>query len=374
MSSQRVRCNEFSRHRSSRRHRSFRRNGGGLSLLAVLWVTARSAPAVASESDAYVQLRWQRSPSARTCPEQTELEQLVRLRLGRNPFAPTAQRTIDASIDFTGSEWHVELHVHDASGPVQGQRVFDVRAESCAQVVDAVGLAVALAIDPNASIASLPSAAAMSEPASAAHDLSAANDRNNAMPPAQPVYRPSPYAYVPLPTALPAPKNPYSVQLTLRGVGAAGLLPNVAPGLGVAGAIGGEVAEGTLSMAYLPETALNQQFSFGLTTLDLGVCGHAARSRWIVASLCTEAHAGAIHSVVRQLQPLHPGDSFFAALSAGPKIGWRGWAPFFVEIGISAWLAVRRPTFGVLGDKSPSFYEVSEVSGVAFLGVGWTTQ
>ncbi len=334
-------------------------------------VMAYSARVSAVESDAYVQLRWQRGPTARTCPEQAELEQLVRLRLGRNPFAASAPRTIEASIDYTGSEWHVELHVRDASGPVQGQRVFDVRAQACAEVVDAVGLAVALAIDPNASIASLPSAATPSESQQGAHEQGPANNRiNTAVAPVAPAYSPLPYTYVALPTASAAAKDPYETQLTLRGLVAGSLLPGAAPGLGVAGAVGKQILEVTLGISHLPETAQNQQFSFGLTTLDAGLCGHAARSRSVVASLCGEVHAGAVHSVVRQLQPVHPGDRFYAALSIGPKIGWRAWSPLFFEVGVSAWAAMERPIFD-LADGS-NVYKIPEVSAVGFLGVGWT--
>ncbi len=335
------------------------------------WAIAATRPARAAEADAFVRFHWHRGASAASCPEQPELEQLVRLRLGRDPFAANAPRTIEASIDFAVGAWHVELHVRDATGPVQGQRVFDVRAESCAQVADAVGLAVALAIDPNASIASLPAA---TTPSDAPREQGPYGPTN---PVAIPVAPASPlYAYPPLPQPLPPLTEPFSAQLTLRGLLAAGLLPGAAPGLGVAGAVGKRAVHVTLGLSYFPEeTARDTRFSFGLTALDAGVCGDAFRSRQLVAGVCGEARAGAVHSVVRQLRAVDPGDSPYVALSVGPKLGLMMWAPFYVEFGASAWAALKRPTFELTdasGQRS-SVHEVKTVSAVAFLGFGWTS-
>jgi hypothetical protein len=128
-----------------------------------------------------------------------------------------------------------------------------------------------------------------------------------------------------------------------------------------------------LGTTYLPEASLNPNFAFGLTTLDGGVCGNAPRSHWFTSAVCAEAHVGTVHSVVAGLVPLQPGDRFYSALSIGPKLGWLAWAPFFIEAGASAWVALKRPTFAMAGDSGPPFYEVREVSAVGFLGFGWTT-
>src|SRR5664280_1069595 len=359
MSSQRMRRNVPSRGLVNSQQVPHLALGGMLrrfcGWLLTAFAFACPAHARAAEADAYVRLHWLRGASASVCPEQAEVEQLVRARLGRDPFASNAPRTIDASIDFAGGAWHVELHVRDATGPSQGQRVFDVRADSCAQVADAVGLAVALAIDPNASIASLSPATAPSESSRDAHtyDHDPGNDRGPgnfaAMPAAAPPL-PFRYAYgAPPIQAPPAPAvEPYSTQLTLRGLVAGWLLPGVAPGLGVSGAIGKRVVQITLGISYFPEASRNSQFSqfsFGLTTFDAGFCGNAVNSRWFIAGVCGEVHVGAMHSVVNQGQPVYPGDRPYAALSLGPKIGWRAWAPFYVEGGLSTRASFWRPEF-----------------------------
>ena len=149
-------------------------------------------------------------------------------------------------------------------------------------------------------------------------------------------------------------------------------MPGVAPGLGVAGGVGGRLVQFTLGMTYLPEASLNRQFAFGLTTLDAGVCGNTPRSHWFASAVCAEAHAGTVHSVVAGLVPLQPGDRFYSSLSIGPKIGWHAWSPFFIEAGASAWVALQRPQFSLANDTSPPFFEVRQVSAVGFLGFGWS--
>ena len=349
----------------------------GIWLFGLLLTSTHSKQAQASDSDAFVQLHWQRGADAQSCPAQAELEQLVRLRLGRNPFNSSSPRTLEASIEHQGSAWHVELHIRDSYGPTQGHRVFDISADSCAQVADAVGLAVALAIDPNASIASLPSSAAMQlespEPAPkrVPEGTPLRLDENSA---AVPVPRPYVYPQAAVTSPIPqSPAAPYKAQLALRGIIAGGLLPGAAPGLGVAGGVGGRWLQLTLGMTYLPEEWQSREFAFGLTTLDTGVCGNAPHAGWLTSSVCAEAHVGTVHSIVRGLMPLQPGDRFYGALSIGPKLGWRAWSPFFVEAGASAWVAFQRPQFALAHDTLPYFYEVREVSLLGFLGVGWTT-
>jgi hypothetical protein len=348
--------------------------------LALVFALVCPGLARGAEADAYVRLHWLRGASAGSCPEQIEVEQLVRARLGRNPFVSNASRTIDASIDFAGGAWHVELHVRDATGPAQGQRVFDVHADSCAQVADAVGLAVALAIDPNASIASLSPAPAPNESTRDTHgyDHGPGNDRgggNVAAVPAAPPPTPVRYAYgAPPIQSPPAPTvEPYGAQLTLRGLVAGWLLPGTAPGLGVSGAIGKRIVQVTLGISYFPEASRDSQYSFGLTTIDAGFCGNATNSRWVIAGVCGELHVGAMHSVVvTPLQPTHPGDRPYAALSLGPKIGWRAWAPFYLEGGLSAWASFERPQF-TQNEGASTIFESSPIGVVGYLGVGWTT-
>jgi hypothetical protein len=297
------------------------------------------------------------------------------MRLGRDPFAANALRTIEASIDTKGGLWHVELTVRDADGPVEGRRVFDVRADSCTKVVEAVSLAVALAIDPNASFTIDPAVPGLSVPSQTNTNPSTQSDTDvhsaSSSKPETPVrYR---YAQIFVPIAAPCPpSHPVPVDLSLRGIAAAGLLPNIAPGFAVAGSVGYKDSHATLGISYFAESSRNQQFAFGLTTLDLGYLHDIVRSNSMAASLSAEVHVGAMHSVVTQLESIHPGDRFFGAASLGPRLVWRAWAPLFIEGGVSAWVPFARPVFWTTDQNSPVF-QSKLPSGVGYLGAGWVT-
>jgi hypothetical protein len=329
----------------------------------------------ATERETFVRFRWLRSVEASVCPEQADVQRLVQMRLGRDPFAANALRTIEASIDAKAGLWHVELSVRDADGPVEGRRVFNVRADSCTKVVEAVSLAVALAIDPNASFTIDPRVPGLSVPSQTNTNPSTQGDTDVHSAPTSNPETPVRYRYaqifVPIETPC-APSRPTPVELSLRGISAAGLLPKIAPGFAMAGSVGYQNSHAVLGISYFAESSRNQQFAFGLTTLDLGYRHDIVRSNSMAASLSAEVHVGALHSVVTQLEPLHPGDRFFGAVSLGPRLVWRAWAPFFIEGGVSAWVAFARPEFSMAGTNLPVF-ESKLVSGVGYLGAGWVT-
>jgi hypothetical protein len=338
-----------------------------------------------------VHLLWLRGANAEHCPDQVDLERHVRIRLGRDPFAPNAVRTIEASLYRTSGIWHAELNVHNATGQVEGRRRFDVSAESCAQVVDAIGLAVALAIDPQASMvdggtpqvrskSSLDTgpAGAMPRPSGLGSDSGPTPPDGTA--PSAPTRSGDshcPPLHAPLPNRSRPPNSDnrlgYAYELSLLGLSASGLLPGLAPGVAVLGGIGGSGTRFLLGLAYFPETTLNAQFSFGLTTLNAGLCGDIVNSALVSGSLCGDVEVGAMHAVVRQVVPLHPGDRTFVALGLGPRLGWHVFAPLFLQGGVAAKVGLVRPEFAVKGEASQVF-ESHAVSGVAFIGIGISTR
>lgn len=321
----------------------------------------------AAETDAFVRLVWIRGLGADSCAGQLEVERQVRWRLGRDPFVLDAKRLIEARVSLVEGTWHAEIAVHDNTGAALGQRVLDVRADNCAEVVDAVGLAVALTIDPNVSLDSkvppLPNSEPLSQNGRQLAPTQAPAEPNNLRPFAQ-LYP----IFVPQPTVNDSRKSSYDYELSLRGLATSGLIPGVAPGIALWGAFGQRGIRLSLGLSYLPESKLNG-FSFGLTTASLGLCADVFRSKVVAASVCGALEVGAIHAVIlQQLAPLHPGDHPFAALDFGPKVGWRGWAPFFVEVGANATIGFDRPIFEIRGE-SPVF-QSKLPSGVGFVGVG----
>ena len=331
--------------------------------------TGSPRQSLGAETDEFVRLIWIRGVHADTCPGQLEVERQVRWRLGRDPFQLDAARMIEAKVSLVDATWHAEIIVRDNTGAVLGQRLLDVKADNCGQVVDAVGLAVALVIDPNVSFESrvppLPSAAAPSKNAGAVAPAQAPLAAT--APSAQPLP-----VYAAPPQNASCDKSRYEYELTLRGLVAAGLLPGLAPGAGVAGAFGSKGIRLTLGLTYLPETKLDDGFAFGLSAVSAGLCADALRSGVFSVSACGELFAGAMHAVVYKLEPLQPGDRAFAALGVGPKLGLRAFSSFFIEAGVNAAIDFLRPQFAIRGVEQPKF-ESSLVGGIGYLGVGVST-
>jgi len=329
--------------------------------------TGSPRQSLGAETDEFVRLIWIRGVHADTCPGQLEVERQVRWRLGRDPFQLDAPRMIEAKVSLVDATWHAEIIVRDNTGALLGQRMLDVKADNCGQVVDAVGLAVALAIDPNVSfesrVPSLPSAAPPSRNGTAG---------TRAQPPVgaaamAPLAQPKPEHAAPTQDAE-HDKSRYEYELTLRGLIAAGLLPGVAPGMGVAGAFGANGLRLTLGLSFLPETKLDDGFSFGLTAASAGFCADVIRTGLISASLCGELIAGAMHAVVYRLEPLRPGDYAFAALGVGPKVGLHVSSPFFIEGGVVAAFDFLRPKFAI--HNGGTVFESSLLGGIGYIGVG----
>lgn len=78
------------------------------------------------------------------CPDQPALQRAVAERLGRDPFSPTAQRTIAVRM----SRGAADIRVIEASGVVAGQRQLVSNSEDCGELAKATALAVAIVIDP----------------------------------------------------------------------------------------------------------------------------------------------------------------------------------------------------------------------------------
>jgi len=169
-------------------------------------------------------------------------------------------------------------------------------------------------------------------------------------------------------------RNPYQYELTLRATGTTGILPTFAGGTSVAGAFGRDGTRLMVALTYLPESTSDARFSFGFAAASGGVCGDITRQRLLATTVCGEFSLGAIHSVVHQLEPLNPGDRLTAAVGLGPKIGWRAWAPLFLEVGVSAWVGLVRPKFAIINADSTrtTVFQSQAVSGLGFVGVGVT--
>lgn len=162
-------------------------------------------------------LSFAREVGAERCPDESALRAEVAARLGADPFVAVADREVVARIDRQGGRLHglVELRT---SGRVQGSRDLAIDSEDCAELVRAMALALAIALDPEHA------------------DTSATPPPATPSPAPLPV-TPPPAAPAPRPTAAPSrppePPGPRVVPEVGASVAiATGLAPSTAIGFG----------------------------------------------------------------------------------------------------------------------------------------------
>jgi hypothetical protein len=149
-----------------------------------------------------------------------------------------------------------------------------------------------------------------------------------------------------------------------------GLLPRVAAGAGLGSYLSLGRFQLLLGMSWFPEVDVNgRPFAFGLTVGEVGSCLAFLNTRSTIGSVCVEAQAGAIHAVVRDLQPLRAGAEPWLAAGAGPRFSFAVHGPLRIDLGGLLVVPFSRRKFGVTGERDPVF-QSSPVGGMAYLGVG----
>jgi hypothetical protein len=108
-------------------------------------------------------LVYSRSAEADSCPDEQSLRRAVATRIGYDPFFPYATRTIVATMARHGRDFVATVDLVDEGGFSHGAR--ELRAAGdCGELLDAVALAIAIAIDPQSLTQTTPPAPPESEP------------------------------------------------------------------------------------------------------------------------------------------------------------------------------------------------------------------
>lgn len=312
-----------------------------------------SAAARADPPAGDVRLTWVRAAGADRCPSPASVERDVARRLGREPWARDAARSIEVVASRPERRWLASIFVRDRDGALLGTRDLAADGDDCVALAASVALAVALAIDPDAV-----------EPPPAPAPVA---------PSAPPPPRAAPRARRVRP---PAPRRPTATRargggVALRAVAGAGLLPGIAPGV----ALGAEVLSVgdfrvTTGFVLFPEARTGDgAFGFGLAAGSLSAC--AATSRRARAALvgCAGALVGAMHGVVYDLRPVGAGDRPWVALQAGARVEARVAGALYAELGADLVVPLLRHRYGVVGRPEVAFQQ-RPVGGAGHLGVG----
>ncbi|WP_044986457.1 hypothetical protein [Sorangium cellulosum] len=201
------------------------RRAARLALLAAALV-ASARPARASSGEQTASLSWVRLAGAEACVAARALAQAVEARLGRAALvsAARADLTIEGRVEPGASGgWRAVIAVADADGALLGTREIATASPRCGAIDGELALAIALMIDPSASL----SPGAPPPPAVPAP------------PPAQPP-APAPSQpqvivqriLIPVPPPAPPPPAPWRVEIGAGPLFGLGLLPS--PGVAAA--------------------------------------------------------------------------------------------------------------------------------------------
>jgi hypothetical protein len=119
---------------------------------------ARAEPAPASKG---VRLEVHRGPRAENCPDDAAIRAGVTAQLGYQPFSDPGDRVFVVVIDGADGRYSATVSLQDAAGHPVGLQQLTYRLTSCDELVEAIELAIAVAIDP---LAVAPERAVTSQP------------------------------------------------------------------------------------------------------------------------------------------------------------------------------------------------------------------
>jgi hypothetical protein len=323
-----------------------------------------------------VRLSWVRGPGAHGCGSPQRIAGQVAARLGRNPFAADAARSVEVYLTRGEGGWRAEIFVQSPEG-LLGSRELSSEAADCAPIEAAAVLALALAIDPDA--ATRPPEVATAAPSPAPVPVPPTTTGGSLGPPATlPAPRERTAEVIvppPLPVLLapdePPPVATFASGAALRAGAGVGLLPGVAPAISLAVEVGvAKAAQITGGALWMPDVrASDARFAFGLTAFALGACVALVGRPRVDLAACGAFWAGALHAVVFDLTPVDPGQHAWAAAEVSPRLRVRIAGPLHAEVGVHLMVPLVRQPFTVTGFAAPVFQQ-APVALLPFAGLG----
>jgi len=262
---------------------------------AIVTVTARARAQVPR-----VRLSVVAPPEITECVTDAQLRGDVGARLQHDPFDPMALRAIEVVLAQTSTGLSARVYVRDDPSAAAAMREITVDAGECERLRGALGLVVALAIDPASLVlASSPEPSPSPPPPSAPRALR-------------------------LPTASdPAPWD--AREHVWLGVGTSwGTLPDFAPAL----ALGMDTARHGLLFAQFAALRTTEArtadaaYGFSLTDFRGSTCIGSSIDRWSFSG-CLGLRAGLVSGVVHNLavMPRDPGDYPWVAVAGSARVG-----------------------------------------------------
>jgi len=290
---------------------------------------------------------WVRAGAADDCPSAGTLRARVRERLGYDPFAADAEVSLEATVAREGDLWTAQVYKRGAEGELLGERTLANQAPDCEALGEAVALALALAIDPEAAVRGAAEDSGVEEPVS---------DEEPAPTPAPEAPETEAHEAVPVPP--PTHRTGERPRLAFGAAFAHELVPGIGYGfrLSVDGAIT-RLWRWTVGAELWPEREVTRDTSrvgVGLTQGSAGVCVGRTFARGALHG-CGSLTLGALHVVVYDPVPRDPGDRVFLGLSASLRGSVRVVGPVHLGVWAAATVPLIDHDLFVEGNPSPIF-------------------
>ncbi len=192
----------------------------GATLATIVIVFGVHVDAAASPS---AKLVYVRGAGTETCPPEADLRKAVAVRLGYDPFFPSAQKTVVAEIARAPAGYRGKVRIVADDGTVRGERELSTKGDDCGELTSAIALAVSIALDD------------LDEPGP--KEPPAAESTPPPPPPPEEPPPPPPSAASPAPRETPSPKPAppaMDFALSLGPSISFGTAPGPSPGLGLA--------------------------------------------------------------------------------------------------------------------------------------------
>ena len=341
-----------------------------LAILAALGAlcTTQTLRAQASEPAAppQVQFDWVRGVGADACITRGQLEEDVAQRLGRFPFgAPSAQQ-IEGIVTRDGERWVAHLLTRDSGGVLVGQRTFVEEGAECGALNEVLGLALALAIDPEFVPAPEREVLEAEEPA---ESLPAA-------PEPELGGESTPEAAEAAPDVdgrdVPAQEAPAPDAWRGRAQFGAAVYGNLVPGASLA-------FEGHVEFRFVPsglfsarvgglfapesETAGDARFGFALASALAGVCARSQVTALLEIGGCVDGLLGSQIAVVHSPTPVDAGGKLWGAVRASVSLGFRFTRGFGISLHGHGLVPIERRQYRVVGSSEIDFQQSIFIGG-----------
>ncbi|HEX7664042.1 MAG TPA: hypothetical protein VF407_06025, partial [Polyangiaceae bacterium] len=325
-------------------------------------------------------LSWIRMPGAESCVPTQDLARDVETRLARPVFVSASQGdvSIEGRIEHRASKWHAIIVMRDAKGATIGTRELDRQEASCDGMREPLALVIAVMIDPDAALAK-PTPPPPVDPNANASSTPNANANPNPTP------APIPEAPPPNPTPeppKPAP-SPFHFEASASFLGAAGLTPSFAPGVGVNSLI--EFPHVPIAIDGVAAIFLDQDAdatasdgrkattSFTLAYLGGGLCPLRFRSERLHVFGCLVSELGVLRAKSQGFSTTDDKLGVLYNIGVEGRITVRIAGPLAFRAGVSGVVPVIRSPFvyDKGGGQTEQIFQVAPVAATGDVGLGF---